>query len=142
MRTNFGPPLSPLIAVEKKEAAMLQGSTSSRTSTHPTLLQRVSDALDLLGCENLRARGAGPHVVLAFSGSPPYARLTPLGGASYGLAFRAIEAPGAHTGAWEPLLLVDDLLSVIEHALVAVEHGGAVLDGAPHETAGRSRSAM
>jgi hypothetical protein len=26
-----------------------------------------------------------------------------------------------HTNAWEPLLLVDDLVSCIEHALVAVD---------------------
>jgi hypothetical protein len=32
-----------------------------------------------------------------------------------------VEAQSAHTNAWEPLLLVDDLLSVIEHALVAVD---------------------
>jgi len=103
---------------------MLQASTSSRASTHPTLLQRVSDAIDLLGCENLRARSAGPHVVLGICGGEPYARLTPLGGASYGLAFRAMEMPSAHTSTWEPLLLVDDLLSVIEHVLVAVDEAG------------------
>jgi len=100
---------------------MLQTSTTSRTSTHRTLLDRVSDAMDALGSEGVWARSAGPHVLLGLGGSAPYARLTPLGGASYGLAFRAIEAETTHTNAWEPLLLVDDLVSCIEHALVAVD---------------------
>jgi hypothetical protein len=102
---------------------MLQVSTSSRTSTQPTLLQRVSDAIDSLGCENVRVRSCGPHVLLGVLEGEPYARVTPLGDASYGLAFRAIEAeaPGTHKSAWEPLLLVDDLMSVVEHALVAVD---------------------
>jgi hypothetical protein len=100
---------------------MLQVSTSTRTSTHRTLLDRVKDAVDALGSDTVWARSAGPHVLLGLRGREPYARLTPLGGASYGLAFRAVEAQSAHTNAWEPLLLVDDLLSVIEHALVAVD---------------------
>jgi len=106
---------------------MLHVSTSSQTSTHPphrappTLLERVSSAIDLLGCKSVRARSSGPHVLLGLPGGEPYARVTPLGGASYGLAFRAIEAQRSHTSAWEPLLLVDDLMSVIEHALVAVD---------------------
>ena len=100
---------------------MLQISTSTRTSTHRTLLDRVKDAVDALGSDTVWARSSGPHVLLGFRGREPYARLTPLGGASYGLAFRAIEARTTHANAWEPLLLVDDLLSVIEHALVAVD---------------------
>jgi hypothetical protein len=121
---------------------MLQVSTSSRTSNYPTLLQRVSDAIDLLGCENLRARSSGPHVVLGLGAGEPYARLTPLGGTSYGLAFRAIEAPSTHTSTWEPLLLVDDLMSVIEHALVAVDVEVDVLSSTPPESARRGGSAM
>jgi hypothetical protein len=77
--------------------------------------------MDALGSDGVWARSAGPHVLLGLHGSTPYARLTPLGGASYGLAFRAIEAETTHTNAWEPLLLVDDLVSCIEHALVAVD---------------------
>lgn len=100
---------------------MLQVPTSSRTSAHRTLLERVSDVIDGLGSEGVWARSSGPHVLLGLRGREPYARLTPLGGASYGLAFRAIEARPSHTNAWEPLLLVDDLKSVIEHALVAVD---------------------
>jgi hypothetical protein len=100
---------------------MLQVSMSSRTSTPPTLLQRVSHAIDLLGCENVRVCSSGPHVLLGVLEGEPYARLTPLGDASYGLAFRAIGAQTTHNSAWEPLLLVDDLMSVIQHALVAVD---------------------
>lgn len=100
---------------------MLQVSTSTRTSTHRTLLDRVSDEIDALGSETVWARTSGPHVLLGLRGHEAYARLTPLGGASYGLAFRAIEARTTHTNAWEPLLLVDNLPSVIEHALVAVD---------------------
>ena len=100
---------------------MLQVSTSPRTSTHRTLLERVADVIDALGCDSVWTRSLGPHVLLGLRGREPYARLTPLGGASYGLAFRAIEARASHTNAWEPLLLVDDLTSVIEHALVAVD---------------------
>ena len=100
---------------------MLQTSTIARTSTHRTLLDRVSDAMDALDAEGVWARSSGPHVLLGLEGCSAYARLTPLGGASYGLAFRAIEAETTHTNAWEPLLLVDDLVSVIEHALVAVD---------------------
>jgi len=100
---------------------MLQVSTTSRTSTHRTLFDRISEAMDALGSDGVWARSAGPHVLLGLRGREPFARVTPLGGASFGLAFRAIEAQSAHANAWEPLLLVDDLLSVIEHALVAVD---------------------
>jgi len=41
------PPAGPLIAVEAEEATMLQASTISRTSTHRTLLDRVSDAMEV-----------------------------------------------------------------------------------------------
>jgi hypothetical protein len=100
---------------------MLQVQTSPRASIHRSLLDRVSDAMDALGSEGVWARSTGPHVLLGLRGREPYARLTPLGGGQYGLAFRAIEAHATHTNAWEPLLLVDDLVSVIEHALVAVD---------------------
>ncbi len=61
------------------------------------------------------ARTAGLHVLLGLHGEDAFARLTPLGGTSYGLAFRA---PGPKA-AWEPLLLVDELEQVVEHALIA-----------------------
>lgn len=101
---------------------------SSRASPAPgaTLLDRVLDALDNLapavaGGHDVWARGAGPHVLLGLSGEEAFARLTPLGGGLFGLAFRALEARAAHKNAWEPLLLIDELAAVVEHALVAVE---------------------
>jgi hypothetical protein len=100
---------------------MLQVSTSTRTSTYRTLLDRVLCEIDALDSTCVWARSSGPHVLLGLRGREAYARLTPLGGASYGLAFRAIEASPGHKNAWEPLLLVDDLASVVEHALVAVD---------------------
>jgi hypothetical protein len=105
---------------------MLQVSTSSPTSTYRTLLERVCDSIDALGCRAVRARSSGPHVLLGLREGEPYARVTPLGGASYGLAFRTMDAAKVSTlcvtaHAWEPLLLVDDLESVVEHALVAAD---------------------
>ena len=105
---------------------MLQVSTSYRTTIYRTLLERVSAVIRTLGCESVRARSSGPHVVLGLREGEPYARVTPLGGASYGLAFRTLDAaripPTSVAGhAWEPLLLVDDLASVVEHAVVAAD---------------------
>jgi hypothetical protein len=104
---------------------MLQVSVSPRTSAHTPphrpLMDRVSDAIDALSCDTVRARTSGPHILLGPREGEPFARLTPLGGGSYGLAFRAAEARAGHTNAWEPLLLVDDLASVIEYALEAVD---------------------
>jgi hypothetical protein len=100
---------------------MLQVSTSTRTSPPITFLSRICDLIDGMGCETVWARSSGPHVLLGLRGHECFARITPLGGASYGLAFRALGASPSHTNAWEPLLLVDDLASVIEHALVAVD---------------------
>jgi hypothetical protein len=67
------------------------------------------------------ARKSGHHVLLGIQGEDAFARLTPLGGTQYGLAFRA---PEPQSG-WQPLLLVDELKQVVEHALVAE---GALLD--------------
>jgi hypothetical protein len=100
---------------------MLQISTSTRHSTPPTLLERVRDAIDALDCDRVWARSAGSHVLIGLRGHDAFARLTPLGGGAYGLAFRASEASTTHTNAWEPLLLVDELVDVVEHALVAVD---------------------
>ena len=60
-------------------------------------------------------------MLLGLSGrDDAFARLTPLGGTTYGLAFRA--ASPAETGPrWEPLLLVDELAELVEHALIAVD---------------------
>ena len=89
---------------------MLQLSTSIRQPTLPTLLDRVRDVLDALDCDRVWARTSGPHVLIGLRGDEAFARLTPL----------------AHNNAWEPLLLVDELEDVVEHALVAV-------DAVPHD---------
>jgi hypothetical protein len=61
------------------------------------------------------ARRSGLHVVLGLEGGDAFARLTPLGDTQFGLAFRS---HGPET-TWEPLLLVDELEQVVEHALIA-----------------------
>jgi hypothetical protein len=94
---------------------MLQLSTTSRVSER-TLVDRVSDALCALTRKRVWARGAGRHVLLGQDDGEPFARLTALGGGSYGLAFPCDDAGAG--GKWE-LLLVDDLPAVVEHALVA-----------------------
>jgi hypothetical protein len=114
---------------------MLQVTTSPLTST--PLLLRVRAAIGSLGCGSDRvwARSSGGNVLLGLSRSDAsarpltgadahvdaYARIVPLGNGSYGLAFRAVEACSSHTNAWEPLLLVDELHAVVEHALIAVD---------------------
>jgi hypothetical protein len=90
---------------------MLQLSTTTRVSDR-TLVDRVSDALAALACTRVWARGAGRHVLLGQNDGEPFARLTALGGGSYGLAFQY-----GVGGKWE-LLLVDDLPAVVEHALI------------------------
>lgn len=100
---------------------MLQVSTSKAASPARTFFQRVAEAVASLAGDRVWARSSGPHVVLGLRGDDSFARVTPLGNGSFGLAFRAMEARSSHTNAWEPLLLVDELASVIEHALVAVD---------------------
>ncbi len=100
---------------------MLQSSTTSSTSGR-TLIDRVGDALSALACTRVWARGAGQHVLLGLDTEEPFARLTALGAGSYGLAFR-----GGLAGKWE-LLLIDDLLAVVEHALVGANALGCSLD--------------
>jgi hypothetical protein len=90
---------------------MLQVSTASSISER-TLIDRVGDALAALAGARVWVRGAGRHVLLSLGSEEPFARLTALGGGSYGLAFQ-----GGVAGKWE-LLLVDDLRGVVEHALV------------------------
>jgi hypothetical protein len=100
---------------------MLQVTQSQLSST--PLLLRVRHAIEALGCtrERVWAKSSGANVLLGLPRSEPYARVVPLGNGSYGLAFRALEARSSHNNAWEPLLLVDELEAVIEHALVAVD---------------------
>lgn len=100
---------------------MLQLSTSKRTSIPRTFAQRVADVIASHACDRVWARASGPHVLLGLQGGDAFARVTPLGGASFGLAFRALEAQSTHTNAWEPLFLVDALAAVVEHALVGVD---------------------
>jgi hypothetical protein len=96
------------------EATMLHVPTTSRAVVpDPPLVDRVIDMLGVLRSTEVWARGAGRHVLLGV-GQEPFARLTALGGGSYGLAFQNSER-GKH---W-PLLLVDDLAAVVEHALIA-----------------------
>jgi hypothetical protein len=63
------------------------------------------------------ARASGPHVLIGRDGSDAFARVTPLGPGAFGLAFRG---PASAEGAapWDPVLLIDDLADVVEHALV------------------------
>jgi hypothetical protein len=107
---------------------MLQVSTSTLSST--PLLLRVRGALMAHGCgpEKVWAKSSGANVLIGLAKREPYARVVPLGNGSYGLSFRAVEArpcrrgtETSHTNAWEPLLLVDELHAVVEHALIAVD---------------------
>jgi len=84
-------------------------------------LQRVRDALSALGGTRVWARGSGHHVLLGLQGDEAFARLTPLGGTAYGLAFRAAGDDGGSALRWEPMFLVDELGELVEHALVAVD---------------------
>jgi len=87
---------------------------------------RVRSVAGDLGCTILWARPNGPHLLLGLGGDQPFARVTPLGGNAFGLSFRTPEvAPegtpddAAAAPKWQPMLLVDDLANVVEHALVA-----------------------
>jgi hypothetical protein len=111
------------------EADMLQASfdqPKSKTTT-TTLADRVRDAIAglLTVPQELHpqvwAKTSGPHVLLGILDEEPFARLTPLGGGSYGLAFRAAGAQPESKSAWEPLFLVDELAAAVEHALVAAD---------------------
>lgn len=99
------------------------------------LADRVRDAARDLGCDLLWTRAIGPHVLLGLGDDEAFARVTPLGGNAFGLAFRGQSAEGeAATGdgnsgsKWEPVLLVDDLSEVVEHALIA--EGALALEAA------------
>jgi hypothetical protein len=65
-------------------------------------------------------------VLLGLARREPFARVVPLGNESYGLGFWAMRTasppPRPRSGweRWDPLLLVDDLEAVVEHALIAV----------------------
>jgi hypothetical protein len=99
---------------------MLQVSSASSALRGRTLVERVRSVISLLGCGRVWAHAAGPHVLLGLRGDDAFARVTPVGGLAYGLAFSAppTESRG---GRWQPMLLVDALADVVEHALVAVD---------------------
>lgn len=102
-----------------------QSAPSSATTSVP-LVNRVHEALTELAAKGAEvgevwARSSGPHVLLGLGEQEAFARLTPLGGTLFGLAFRAPGARANHNNAWEPLLLVNELVDVVEHAVVAIE---------------------
>jgi hypothetical protein len=109
-------------------ATNAESASESSRETSTTLVDRIHDAIaDLApavaGGPDVWARGAGPHVLLGIQGEEAFARLTPLGGGLFGLAFRSMDegARASQGPTWEPLLLIDGLAEVVEHALVAVE---------------------
>jgi hypothetical protein len=87
-----------------------------------TLADRVRDLGSTLGCDTIWVRASGPHVLLGLGADEAFARVTPLGSGDFGLSFRSAdpaEASATRTMCpWEPLLLVDTLADVVEHALV------------------------
>lgn len=103
------------------QVAIALPATSARSYA-----DRVRDVARFLGCANMWARASGRHVLLGIGDGEPFARVTPLGGGAYGLAFRnpchadgaSEEASAAPPKPWEPVLLVDVLPAVVEHALI------------------------
>jgi hypothetical protein len=112
--------------------AMIELASPLRTKNVRTLADRVRDRIATLGCERVWACSAGSHILLGMPGESAVARISPLGGGSFGLAFSVLpSAPPAGKGsesgmrdggetAFEPILLVDTLSDVVEHALVAM----------------------
>jgi hypothetical protein len=108
---------------------MLQLSNGSPPVTPSAIVERVHKVATSLGCAGVWARATGPYILLGHRGGDAFARLTALGGSSYGLAFRAgcrqdgqdgKRADRRGGGTWDPVLLIDDLVDVVEHALVGV----------------------
>jgi hypothetical protein len=101
---------------------MLQESNASPASDAHITIDRVRRVAGSLGCANVWVRASGPYVLLGVRGGDAFARLTALGGGAYGLSFRAAPDAGRFgaSARWEPLLLVDELVDVVEHALVGV----------------------
>jgi hypothetical protein len=107
-------------------------AASARVST----VERVRARIASLGCDRVWARGAGSQVLIGLRGEEAYARLTPVRESLFGLAFRDDETsnqcgpregdaeqadvPASGPG-WQPLLLIDALEDLVEHALVAVD---------------------
>jgi hypothetical protein len=95
------------------EALQLSMAPDLRVS-EPPLVDRVIDLLAASQSTDVWARGAGRHVLLGLEGRGPFARLTALGGGSFGLAFQKDERGKE----WQ-LFVIDDLPGIVEHALVA-----------------------
>jgi hypothetical protein len=97
----------------------MQLSSASLASEPFALVEHVQKAASALGCSDVWARATGPYILLGRQGGDAFARLTALGAGSYGLAFRA-ECAGAKRAPamWDPVLLIDELSDVVEHALV------------------------
>jgi hypothetical protein len=105
---------------------MLQ-QTNGSSAEPSAIVERVRKVASALGCAGVWARATGPYILLGLRGGDAFARLTALGGASYGLAFRAgVGVDDAQDGVapkrggvtWDPVLLIDELVDVVEHALV------------------------
>lgn len=95
------------------------------------LADRVREAARGLGCTIVWARAIGPHVLVGLGDSEAFARVTAMGGNAFGLAFRSSHEgidDGQPESKWEPMLLIDDLSDVVEHALVA--EGALALEAA------------
>jgi hypothetical protein len=105
--------------------------TNGSPSEPSAIVERVRKVVSALGCAGVWARATGPYILLGLRGGDAFARLTALGGASYGLAFRAGFGTGDSNDAgggsgksngggatWDPVLLIDELVDVVEHALV------------------------
>jgi hypothetical protein len=110
-------------ALEAVEAnAMANVRPSVMPSAMPrAIVENVAKIAGALGCAGVWARTTGPYILLGLRGGDAFARLTALGGASYGLAFRAApDDKRAQPAAWEPVLLIDELTAAIEHALIGI----------------------
>jgi hypothetical protein len=112
-----------------EEAHMLQSSNASQAvearamsnAMPQAIVERVGKVAGALGCAGVWARATGPYLLLGLRGGDAFARLVALGGASYGLAFRAAASDRrAQPAAWEPVLLIDELTAAIEHALIGI----------------------
>ncbi len=113
---------------------MAEGSTAVPIANGRPLADRMRDAARSLGCTIVWTRAIGPHVLLGLGDGEAFARVTALGGNAFGLAFRcerekAETATGAYAESkWQPMLLIDDLSDVVEHALIA--EGALALEAA------------
>lgn len=66
----------------------MQAANASPASQPREVVERVQKTASALGCAGLWVRATGPYILLGLNGGDAFARLTALGGASYGLAFR------------------------------------------------------